>query len=276
MLNRLYQEYGGKGNSEVEFFELSDKNWDSNEDVKGFAQKHGLTFIGAGTDGGSLSAVAPYKSGTWGSWWGTPTFIIIEPNKKVHYRIPFGDVKSKIDEILEGGGPVEISGKVLDEDGAPLAGAPIYYSPDNSVVATTGPDGSYSFMSDEVNLVPNAFITTYLKQGNPKTGVSTKDIVVIQKHLLRIESFTQVLDLMASDVNGDQVVSAKDLLEIRKLILGKILDWTLGYSHVSISEDWFSGSPEAIHYVGYAPKLQSIIEGGASADFRIKRVGDIR
>ena len=60
----LYEEFG-EGMEDVQFFDLSNKSWDSNDAMRGFGEKHGLTFPGAGADGGSLSAVGPYTSGTF-------------------------------------------------------------------------------------------------------------------------------------------------------------------------------------------------------------------
>ncbi len=53
-----------------------------------------------------------------------------------------------------------------------------------------------------------------------RNGVSTLDLVRIQKHLLGIEPLTSPYDLIAADANNSQSVSAIDLVELRKLILG--------------------------------------------------------
>ena len=82
---------------------------------------------------------------------------------------------------------------------------------------TTAADGEYAFAS-----IPTG--STYevdgLKDNDPTNGVSTKDLVRIQKHLLGIETITSPYQLIAADVNNDEGVSAKDLLALRKLILG--------------------------------------------------------
>jgi hypothetical protein len=46
------------------------------------------------------------------------------------------------------------------------------------------------------------------------------DLVKIQNTLLGIEPFTSPYDLIAADANNSQTVSAIDLVELRKLILG--------------------------------------------------------
>jgi hypothetical protein len=51
-------------------------------------------------------------------------------------------------------------------------------------------------------------------------GVSTLDLVKIQKHLLGIEDLGSPYKLIAADANNSESVSAIDLVELRKLILG--------------------------------------------------------
>ncbi len=51
-------------------------------------------------------------------------------------------------------------------------------------------------------------------------GVSTLDLVMIQRHILGIEKFNTAYKHVAGDVNKDNKITAGDLVELRKLILG--------------------------------------------------------
>jgi len=51
-------------------------------------------------------------------------------------------------------------------------------------------------------------------------GVSTLDLVLIQKHILGLQNLDSPYKVIASDINNDENVSAIDLVELRKLILG--------------------------------------------------------
>ena len=51
-------------------------------------------------------------------------------------------------------------------------------------------------------------------------GISTLDLVMIQRHLLGYQEFTSPYKYIAADVNNSQSVSAGDISELRKLILG--------------------------------------------------------
>ena len=56
----------------------------------------------------------------------------------------------------------------------------------------------------------------------PANGVSTIDLIQIQKHLLGIQTFDTPYKYVAADANNSGSVSAVDILELKKLILGKI------------------------------------------------------
>lgn len=54
----------------------------------------------------------------------------------------------------------------------------------------------------------------------PASGISTFDLVVMSKHILAIEPFSSVYQSIASDVNQSNSVTAFDIVETRKLLLG--------------------------------------------------------
>jgi hypothetical protein len=51
-------------------------------------------------------------------------------------------------------------------------------------------------------------------------GISTYDLVLIQKHLLGVQRLTSPYRMIAADVNKSNHISTLDLVELRKLILG--------------------------------------------------------
>lgn len=82
----LYEEWGS-GNYDVEFFDLSDKSFDTDVLVNNYKANYGHTYPAAGSEGGSLAAVAPYKADLFGDFTGTPTFIVIAPNGTVQFDV---------------------------------------------------------------------------------------------------------------------------------------------------------------------------------------------
>ncbi|MFT4535970.1 MAG: hypothetical protein ACI9P5_003342, partial [Saprospiraceae bacterium] len=55
-------------------------------------------------------------------------------------------------------------------------------------------------------------------------GVSTLDLVKIQRHILGLEDLDSPYKLIAADINADNKIKASDLVQLRKLILGVIAD----------------------------------------------------
>lgn len=65
-----------------------------------------------------------------------------------------------------------------------------------------------------------SYTITPEKDIDPLNGVSTLDLVLIQRHILGSSRFTSPYKFIAADVNKDKKVSASDLVELRKMILG--------------------------------------------------------
>ena len=81
----------------------------------------------------------------------------------------------------------------------------------------TTSSGAYGFASTlgvDVKVEP-------IKDIEHDNGISTADMIQIQKHILGKDRLDNEYRLMAADVNNDDRISALDLLDIRRLILGK-------------------------------------------------------
>lgn len=95
----------------------------------------------------------------------------------------------------------------------------------------------------EANPIPNGFNYTLeiVKDSDALNGISTLDLVLIQRHILGIQTFDDPYKLIASDVSGNQSITALDLIEIRKLILGfydefpVVPSWTFVIEEVTTS-----------------------------------------
>lgn len=92
-------------------------------------------------------------------------------------------------------------------------------------VKVTSTDGIFTF-GDIV--LGNDYTIKPERNDDHRNGVSTMDLVRIQKHLLGREFFTSPYQYIAADANSSGSVSAIDLVEIRKLVLG--LNTTFPYN----------------------------------------------
>lgn len=218
----------GAGTGRVQFIEISILNGDNNALVKSYHQTKGFTFPGVGVDGGAQAAIAPYKSGTFGPWFGTPTFAVIAPNGEVSYNIPVSkNDASQLDTAIaqalrvnQGGGggcSNAFSVKTITQKQPET-----YYVMDllNGNPANELKTGIYNC---EFALPPNIDGHYVIPQINaiadPLNGLTTTDIVLIQRFILGLVPFNN-LQRAVADVNNSNTVSVADISEIRKLILG--------------------------------------------------------
>ncbi|HZV71158.1 MAG TPA: HYR domain-containing protein [Saprospiraceae bacterium] len=83
---------------------------------------------------------------------------------------------------------------------------------------TTTDDGTFNF---PVIPAGTMYSLEAVRDDNPRNGVSTADLLKLQQHILGIELLPTPYKMIAADANNSGKISAIDLVEIRKLILGK-------------------------------------------------------
>jgi hypothetical protein len=83
--------------------------------------------------------------------------------------------------------------------------------------------GAYKFPFNPMNV---NYEISAVKNDDPLNGVSTIDLVLMQRHILGMTKFNNAEHIIAADVNGDQKISASDLVELRKVILGVLPNFT--------------------------------------------------
>ena len=105
-------------------------------------------------------------------------------------------------------------------------------------------------------------------------GVSTLDLVLIQQHVLGINELNSGYRLVAADINNDESVSAVDLIELRKLILGI-------YSDLPNNTSWrFMDAKQSLSATNPWPineevNISSLAADMMSEDFVGAKVGDV-
>jgi hypothetical protein len=113
-----------------------------------------------------------------------------------------------------------ISGRIVNEYGSNIESADVTLEsthPEFPRYTISDDDGEFEFNS---NPMYNDYGLSSSRDYDYLNGVSTLDLVLIQKYILGQLSFDSAYKVIASDINGDEKVSAIDLLQLRKLILG--------------------------------------------------------
>jgi len=86
-----------------------------------------------------------------------------------------------------------------------------------------------------------------VKDDNYLNGVSTLDLILIQRHILGVESLSSPYEMIAADINNSKEINGLDLVELRKLILGIYMElpdntsWRFvdeGYTFNNLQNPW--------------------------------------
>ena len=116
--------------------------------------------------------------------------------------------------------PLSIGGHISTEKDAMMNAVPVYLSDEGTTInkmLKTDNKGSFTFNQLSAS---SGYLIKPEKNDNHLNGISTLDLVMIQQHILGVKPFTSPYQYLAADANNDNKVTAGDLVEIRKLILG--------------------------------------------------------
>lgn len=80
----------------------------------------------------------------------------------------------------------------------------------------TNSSGQYAFTNIPLK---SPISVTANRNDNPTNGVTTIDVLKIQRHILGLEPFTDGYSFVAADVNNDKEITSVDMIELRKIIL---------------------------------------------------------
>jgi hypothetical protein len=113
-----------------------------------------------------------------------------------------------------------VSGTAVSNTGKKIANGEFVIEngiPEMTTTTLSDNTGAFSFPTVKMHY---DYTIAGKKNDDYLNGVSTLDIVMMQRHILGINPFTSAYQVIASDVNNDEKVTASDLVEVRKLILG--------------------------------------------------------
>lgn len=187
------------------------------------------------------------------------------------------DMRSQDIQILNRATTGEVVGQVLFANGGVMDKVQVHLTKEesnyqNDEISLTNIDGDYSFMQATKG---ESYYVDPHKNDDILNGVSTADIIVIQRHVLGIKPITEAKRKIAADINNDGKISSLDLVDLRKVLLGKSLtftdneSWTFVYEGQNL-DDIFSYGDEMMRRY-YIPSLEDRME----IDFEGIKVGDV-
>jgi len=114
-------------------------------------------------------------------------------------------------------GLITVAGNIQNEKGQLIPNVNISLLGSEMAPLTSDLSGKYKFPymnpGGEYDVVPT-------RNDNPLEGVSTLDLIYIQRHILKTEELNTPYKLVAADINKDGRITAADIVQLRKVILG--------------------------------------------------------
>ncbi|MGE5355034.1 MAG: T9SS type A sorting domain-containing protein [Deltaproteobacteria bacterium] len=142
-------------------------------------------------------------------------------------------------------------------------------------------DGFFSTVSENgnytIDVYPNVkYTVSGFSDDDMMCGISTLDLVIIQKYMLGLKKIHDHYGYIAADADGDCEIRPNDLLTLRKMILNP--NQFFVHSHVAVNSDYeFKDSiPNLIDCMGAKVRIIDVSDESVSgANFNAVRIGDI-
>ena len=180
-----------------------------------------------------------------------------------------------IDSITKTSAPsipvsVTVSGKIRSRLGEGVAEVSFA----TLATGSTNETGNYQLPSlpgcQEITLSPSLNI-------DPLNGVTVYDLVLISRHILNLEPITDPYGLIAGDANKSGTVTSLDIVALRKLILGSVVNIENNSSWRFVPADFVFSSPENPFADTFPEFIRLQLEQTnlAAGDFVGIKIGDI-
>jgi hypothetical protein len=137
-----------------------------------------------------------------------------------------------------------INGRVAYSDDKPLKNVAVNYTENNSLenkISSSDSEGKFSFFTAS----NPSTVTIYPEYDlDINKGISTLDLVYIQRHILGIAKLDSPYKLISADVNKSGNITASDLVSLRKVILGSANSFPNQKSYVFVDKNAVFANPE--------------------------------
>ena len=166
-----------------------------------------------------------------------------------------------------------IAGSISTETDVPVEGVEVSLSGRESRTFMTDANGEFGFEQLEegydYSIIPR-------KNVEHRNGISTFDLVLIQKHILGAARLNSPYKIIAADVNSSRSVTTLDLIQVRKLILNLETAFAGNTSWRFIDADFQFPDPQN-PWASTFPEVKNINNLGRSdyANFVGVKIGDV-
>ncbi|MEO1409995.1 MAG: hypothetical protein AAFW73_08925 [Bacteroidota bacterium] len=130
--------------------------------------------------------------------------------------------------------PRSIAGTIRNEAGQAVNAVDLL-----NTSVSTGSDGTYAYTA----LGTTACSVEPSKNNSPRLGLSVSDLVLLQRHLLFLDTLDSPYKIIAADVNASDGVSVTDLLLMQRMLIFLDSEWNNSNSWRFIPSDFAFSNP---------------------------------
>jgi len=170
---------------------------------------------------------------------------------------------------------INIEGDIYTEQNQMIEDVPVELmsmTTNNMLLDNTDVNGHFAFSNMTTN---DDYTLEAVSNNDYLNGISTLDLVIIQRHILGIEILNSPYKLIAADVNNSQDINGIDLVELRKLILGIYTELPQNNSWRFVEEDFTFVTPTSPWPFDENIDLNQVGQDMMDNDFIGVKVGDV-
>ena len=164
-----------------------------------------------------------------------------------------------------------ISGTVATPANRPVNEVELRLSGEAQRNYVTNATGTYAFTElaedSDYTVIPN-------KNDYADNGLSTFDVIIMQKHIVGTGPLTDPYLLIAADINRSGDITTLDLIQLRKMVLGVDSEFSNNTSWRFVDADYiFPQEPLSVPF----PEVRNInnLEGEEEVNFVAIKIGDL-
>ena len=187
------------------------------------------------------------------------TFLIVQDNMGVCTGAPLA---------------ASVGGAVTNEQGYDVENVAISINDGVTPPAMTGPDGNFNFPALPLG---GDYTLTAKKDTNLLNGVTTFDMVLIQRHILGVDTLESPYKIIAADINRSNSVTTLDLVFLQKVILFVSTEFPNNESWRFVDADYVFPNPHNPFQATF-PEFYNINNFNGSmqdVDFIAVKIGDV-
>jgi len=165
-----------------------------------------------------------------------------------------------------------VAGSISTGSGLMMDGIPVeMFSSEDGSSSQSSIEGYYTFTDLSMN---KKYTLSPSKNDDLLDGVSTKDLIHIQRHVLGIDLLESKASLVAGDIDGSGNISGVDLVLLRKAILGHTTSFGANTSWKFVSKEELSNTSNPFALSGDIT-IEQLHDDMMHNDFVGIKVGDV-